>query len=37
VEIALLDTTALQRDLSMERRRDAEDDRALDLRPNGAR
>src|SRR2546428_2647529 len=35
VEIALLDTTALQRDLSMERRRNAEDDRALDLRSDG--
>src|SRR2546428_309717 len=35
VEIALLDATALQRDLSAERRGEAEDDRALDLRPDG--
>src|SRR3989441_7470685 len=35
MEIALLDATALQRDLSAERRRNAEDDRALDLRPDG--
>src|SRR4030095_583866 len=35
VEIVLLDATALERDLSTERRRDSEDDRALDLRPHG--
>src|SRR2546426_12063852 len=35
VEIALLDTTALQRDLSTQRRREAEDDPALDLRLDG--
>ena len=34
MEIALLDPTALQRDLSTERRGEAEDDRALDLRPD---
>jgi hypothetical protein len=32
IEIALLDTAVLQRDLAIERRCDAEDDRALDLR-----
>src|SRR5438067_370061 len=31
VEIALLDATVLERDLSVQRCRDAEDDRALDL------
>src|ERR1700693_1067719 len=31
VEIALLNTTVLERNFSVERRRDAEDDRALDL------
>jgi hypothetical protein len=35
VEIGLLDTAALQRDLAIERRRDAENDRALDLRLDG--
>src|SRR6266446_4012795 len=35
VEIALLDAAALQRDLSMERRCDAKDDPALDLRSDG--
>ena len=35
IEIGLLDTAVLQRDLAIERRRDAEDDRALDLRLDG--
>ncbi len=35
VEIGLLDTAVLQCDLAIERRRDAEDDRALNLRPDG--
>src|SRR5262249_26801297 len=32
IEVALLDAAVLQRDLAVERRRDAEDDRALNLR-----
>ena len=32
VEIALLDAAVLERDFAVQRRRDAEDDRALDLR-----
>jgi hypothetical protein len=35
VEIGLLDTAVLDCDLAIERRRDAEDNRALDLRPDG--
>ena len=35
VEIGLLDTAVLQRDLTIECRRDAEDDGALDLRLDG--
>src|SRR6202035_3382366 len=35
VEVSLLDPAVLQRDLAMERRRDAEVDRALDLRLDG--
>src|SRR6266567_9615201 len=35
IEIGLLDTAVFQRDLAMECRRDAEDDRALDLCPDG--
>ena len=35
IEVGLLDTSVLERNLAMERRRDAEDDRALDLRPDG--
>jgi hypothetical protein len=31
VEVGLLDTAVLERDLAMERRRDAEDDRPSDL------
>src|SRR5947207_2589200 len=31
IEVALFDTAVLQRDLAMKRRRDAKDDRALDL------
>ena len=34
IEIGLLDTAVLQRDLAMERSRDAEDDGALYLRPD---
>src|SRR5262249_56332733 len=34
VEIGLLDPAVLQRDIAMQRRRDAEDDRALYLRPH---
>src|SRR5215467_10636854 len=37
IEVGLLDTAVLQRDLAMERRRDAEDNRALDLRLDGVR
>src|SRR5258705_8226271 len=33
IEVGLLDTAVFQSDLTIERRRDAEDDRALDLRP----
>ena len=35
VEVCLLHTSVLEGDLAMERRRDAEDDPALDLRPHG--
>ena len=35
IEVGLLDTAVLQRDLAIERGRDAEDDRALDLRLDG--
>src|SRR6516162_7295622 len=35
VEVGLLDAAVLQGDFAMERRRDAEDDRALDLRLDG--
>jgi len=35
IEVGLLDTAVLDCDLTIERRRDAEDDRALDLRPDG--
>src|SRR5580704_2905452 len=35
IEVGLLDTAVLQRDLAIERCRDAEDDRALDLCPDG--
>ena len=35
VEIGLLDTAVFEGDLTIECRRDAEDDRALDLRPDG--
>ena len=37
VEIGLLDTAVLQRDLAIKRSRDAEDERALDLSPDGIR
>src|SRR4051794_11125974 len=35
IEVGLLDTAIFESDLAIERRRDAEDDRALDLRPDG--
>src|SRR5215471_9616060 len=35
IEVGLLDAAVLQGDLAMERRRDAENDRALDLRLDG--
>src|SRR5262245_43534243 len=35
IEVGLLDTAVFQRDLAVERRRDAEDDPALDLRLHG--
>ena len=35
IEVGLLDTAVLERDLAIERGRDAEDHRALDLRPDG--
>src|SRR4030095_8825554 len=35
IEVGLLDATVLESDLAIERGRDAEDDRALDLRPDG--
>ena len=35
VEVGLLDTPVLQRDLAIKGRRDAEDDAALDLSPDG--
>jgi hypothetical protein len=34
IKVGLLDAAVFQRDLAIERRRDAEDDRALDLRPD---
>ena len=37
MEVRLLDTADLERDLTMERGRDAEDDRALNLGLNGIR
>ncbi len=36
IEVGLFDAAVLQRDLPVERRRDAKDDRALDLRPVAA-
>src|SRR6266851_309215 len=35
IEVGLLDTSVFEGDLAIERRRDAEDNRALDLRLNG--
>ena len=37
IEVGLLDTPVLERDLAMERRRDAENDRALELGADGVR